>query len=427
VGLLSLAPFRYPRFRRFWIGACVSNIGTWMETVALGYYVVDQTRMAFWSATIAAAAFIPVALLSPVGGALADRRSRQAVLISALAVQTLLAGVVTALVATETATPAVIALLALGSGCAAAIGFPSYQSAFRHLVPAAELPAAIGLASAQWNLGRILGPVAAAVAIRLGGISWALAINTLTFFAVIGAVASVHLPRPEAGAGREPFRRALTGGWRYVRAEPGLRSSFSVMCINTLFAAPFIALIPAMAVKVLGGDESTTGFLVTAQGIGAVIAGGLVGGLVTRYGLRVTMVTAVSATTAALAAYGLAPNTLLMGLALGVLGFLYMVALSTFTTAAQQRAPDALLGRVLAVNNVVLGAFYPLGALVQGKLADLAGLRTTTVGAAVVMATVLAVGRLVRPGYTSALALPAAGMADNLNPRVEVDAAPPSG
>jgi MFS family permease len=423
VGLVSLSPFRYPRFRRFWIGACVSNIGTWMETVALGYYVVDRTQLAFWSAAIAAAAFIPVAVLSPVGGALADRRSRQAVLISTLAVQTVLAGVVTALVATDTASPALIALLALGSGCAAAIGFPSYQSAFRHLVPAAELPAAIGLASAQWNLGRILGPVAAAIAIRFGGISWALAINTLSFLAVIGAVASVHLPRPGPGAGREPFRRALTGGWRYVRAEAGLRASFSVMCLNTFLAAPFIALIPAMAVKVLGGDESTTGFLVTAQGVGAVIAGGLVGGLVTRYGLRLTMVAAVSATTAALAAYGLAPNVVAMGFALGVLGFLYMVALSTFTTAAQQRAPDALLGRVLAVNHVVLGAFYPLGALVQGKLADVAGLRATTVTAAVVMAAVLLAWRLLRPGYTSALAESVIGPAAP-EPQREVETSP---
>jgi MFS family permease len=427
VGLLSLAPFRYPRFRRFWLGACVSNIGTWMETVALGYYVVDRTGLAFWSAAIAAAAFIPVAVLSPVGGALADRRSRQAVLISTLVAQTVLAGVVTALVATETATPAILALLALGSGCAAAIGFPSYQSAFRHLVPPAELPAAIGLASAQWNLGRILGPVAAAVAIRVGGISWALGINTLSFFAVIAAVASVHLPRPEAGAGREPFRRALTGGWRYVRAEPGLRASFSVMCLNTLFAAPFIALIPAMAVKVLGGDESTTGFLVTAQGVGAVIAGGLVGGLVTRYGLRLTMVSAVSATTAALVAYGLAPNVLSMALALGVVGFLYMVALSTFTTAAQQRAPDALLGRVLAVNNVVLGVFYPLGALVQGKVADVAGLRATTVAGAVVMAAILLVWRVVRPGYTAPLGDAVEGSTLGHRPRVEVETSPPLG
>jgi MFS family permease len=406
VGLVTLAPLRHPPFRRFWIGAAVSNIGTWMETVALGYYVADQTRMAVWSAVIAAAAFIPIAVIGPIGGALADRRSRKTILLLALTAQTLIAAVVTALVAAEAATPGTIALLTLASGCAAAIGFPSYQASFRHLVPPDDLPAAIGLASAQWNLGRILGPVAAAVAISVGGITWALAVNTLSFLAVIGAVASVRLPRPALQTSVEPFRRAILGGWRHVRAEPGLRASFSIMCLNTLLAAPFIALVPAMAVKVLDGDETTTGLLVTAQGVGAVVAGATVGGLVARYGIRLTMVRAVGLTAPALAAYGLAPSVASMAAALAVVGFLYMLALSTFTTAAQQRSPDEVTGRVLAVNNAVLGALYPLGALVQGRLADAVGLRTTTVAAALILGAALGGLRLLRPGYTTALATP---------------------
>jgi predicted MFS family arabinose efflux permease len=406
VGLVTLAPLRHPPFRRFWIGAAVSNIGTWMETVALGYYVADQTRMAVWSAVIAAAAFIPIAVIGPIGGALADRRSRKTILLLALTAQTLIAAVVAALVAAEAATPGTIALLTLASGCAAAIGFPSYQASFRHLVPPEDLPAAIGLASAQWNLGRILGPVAAAVAISVGGIAWALVINTLSFLAVIGAVASVRLPRPALGRATEPFRRAILGGWRHVRAEPGLRATFSIMCLNTFLAAPFIALIPAMAVKVLDGDETTTGLLVTAQGVGAVLAGATVGGLVARYGIRLTMTRAVGLTAPALALYGVAPTLASMAAALAVVGFLYMLALSTFSTAAQQRSPDEVVGRVLAVNNAVLGALYPLGALVQGRLADTIGLRTTTVAAALLLAAALAGLQALRPGYTSPLATP---------------------
>ena len=400
---MSLAPLRHPPFRRFWIGAAVSNIGTWMETVALGYYVADQTRLAVWSAVIAAAGFVPIAVIGPIGGALADRRSRKTILLLALTAQTLIAGVLTALVAAEAAGPATIAVLTLGSGCAAAIGFPSYQASFRYLVPAEDLPAAIGLASAQWNLGRILGPVAAAVAIGVGGIEWALVVNTVSFLAVIGAVASVRLPGANPMAAAEPFRRALLGGWRYVRAEPGLRATFSIMCLNTLLAAPFIALIPAMAVKVLDGDETTTGVLVTAEGVGAVLAGATVGGLVARYGLRLTMLNAVSLSVPALIVYGLAPSTLAMAGALAVVGFLYMLALSTFTTAAQQRSPDELVGRVLAVNNAVLGALYPLGVLIQGRLGDVVGLRATTVAVALVMGAALVGVRALRPAYTAAL------------------------
>jgi MFS family permease len=406
VGLVSLAPLRHPPFRRFWIGAAVSNIGTWMETVALGYYVADQTHLAVWSAVIAAAGFVPIAVIGPIGGALADRRSRKTILLFALSAQTLIAAIVTVLVASDAASPAMIAVLILGSGCAAAIGFPSYQASFRHLVPPEDLPAAIGLASAQWNLGRILGPVAAAVAIGIGGIGWALVVNTLSFLAVIGAVASVALPGADPMAAIEPFRRAILGGWRYVRAEPGLRATFSIMCLNTLLAAPFIALIPAMAVKVLDGDEVTTGVLVTAQGVGAVVAGTIVGGLVARYGLRLTMLGAVAMTAPALVAYGLAPGTVSMAAALAVVGFTYMLALSTFSTAAQQRSPDLLVGRVLAVNNAVLGALYPLGALIQGRLGDLVGLRVTTVVAALLLGAALIGLRAFRPGYSAALGHP---------------------
>ena len=248
--------------------------------------------------------------------------------------------------------------------------------------------------------------MAAAVAIGLGSITWALAINTVSFLAAIAAVASVALPPPEPDAAHEPFRRALLGGWHRVRAEPGLRASFTLMCINTLVAAPFIALIPAMAVKVLDGDEATTGILVTAQGVGAVAAGAVMGGLVVRHGLRLTMVSAVAGTGPALIAYGLAPNLATMALALAALGFCYMVALSTFSTAAQQRSPDQVVGRVLAVNMAVLGALYPVGALIQGRIADAVGLRATTVASGIVLAVSLLFLRASRPGFTDPLAHP---------------------
>jgi len=120
------------------------------------------------------------------------------------------------------------------------------------------------------------------------------------------------------------------------------------------------------------------------------------------------MVRAVGLLAPSLAFYGLAPNVVTMAMALAVVGFLYMLALSTFTTVAQQRSPDELTGRVLAVNNAVLGALYPLGALLQGRIADVIGLRATTVAAAVALAAALVVVRAARPHFTSPLEHPVA-------------------
>ena len=114
----------------------------------------------------------------------------------------------------------------------------------------------------------------------------------------------------------------------------------------------------------------------------------------------------------ALAAYAYAPNRALSALALLVVGALYLGALSTFSTIAQLRAPASIRGRVVSVNTVILGALYPLGAVIQGKIADGIGLRATTFGAGAVMAATLVGTRLVRPGITSTLDTPLAEAPD---------------
>ncbi|MTA14238.1 MAG: MFS transporter, partial [Actinobacteria bacterium] len=195
----SLAPFRSRDFAIMWIGALVSNVGTWMETVALGYYVADTTGKASWSAVVAAAGFVPGAIVGPIGSAMADRLRRRRVLIVTNAVAGLIAAVLAVWVGTGDATPAGLALLAFVAGAVVMFGFPSFQVSLPDLVPRDQLVAAVGLSNAQWNLGRIIGPALAALAIAAGGIELALWCNAVSFLAVIGAVLLVRLPhRPGA-------------------------------------------------------------------------------------------------------------------------------------------------------------------------------------------------------------------------------------
>ncbi|MEO7398658.1 MAG: MFS transporter, partial [Ilumatobacteraceae bacterium] len=172
----SFAPFRHRAYLLVWIGAMISNVGTWMETTALSYYVAD-TSAASWSGVVAAAGFLPTALLSPVGGAWADRFDRRKILIVANLYSALVAVAVALLVSTGHATPLLLALFALLAGCGHALGFPAFQATLPDLVPPEQLVAAIGLSSTQWNLGRIIGPTAAGVAIWAGGVPAALWCN----------------------------------------------------------------------------------------------------------------------------------------------------------------------------------------------------------------------------------------------------------
>ncbi|HEX5616331.1 MAG TPA: MFS transporter [Acidimicrobiia bacterium] len=404
----SLAPFRHRTFAMFWTGAFVSNIGTWMETVAIGAYVTDLTGRAAWTGAVAAAGFVPIAVLSPVGGALADRLPRKAVLLTTTFVQLALAALLTVLFVLGEPSAPIVTLVVFGSGIASSIGFPAYQALLPDLVPAEDLPGAIGLSSAQWNLGRVIGPALAGIVIYYGSYAWALGVNAVSFLAVVAVLLTLTLPRPERPPDGEGLFASIRDGVRFVRREPGLRAMVTVMCVNTLLAAPFIALVPAMAIKVLDAGNAGVSVLVTAQGIGAVAMGVALGGLTATHGSRRVLMRALWCLPVALVAYAYAPNLALSALGLVFVGALYLAAFSTFTTIAQTRAPTRLRGRVLSVNMVVLGVLYPVGSLIQGRLADAIGLRLTTALAGVVMAATLFVMRVLRPDAADALDAPLA-------------------
>lgn len=398
----SLAPLRHRRYAAIWTGAFASNIGTWMETVAVGILVTSATGDATWAGLVAAAGFVPNALVGPLGGALADRIPRRRLLLSTTAVQLVLAGVLTILAATDAAEPGVVTLIVLASGCAGALGFPSYQALMPDLVPREELPGAIALGSAQWNLGRVIGPALAGLVIGVGGFEWAFAVNTVSFLAVIAAIAPLELPAPKPHGG-ESIRSSIASGIRFARDEPGIRAAMTYLALNSLLAAPFIALVPAVALKVFHNEDVGTSVLVTAQGIGAVLMALSLGGLAARHGPRRVLLGSLAALPGALVLYAIAPTLALGAVAIFVVGFFYLGCLSSFTTIAQLRAPNALRGRVMSALMVLLGVLYPLGAVIQGAVADKIGMRATTAGAAVLLALSLVAIRTLRPGFDRAM------------------------
>jgi MFS family permease len=369
-----------------------------METVAVGILVTTATGDAAWAGLVAAAGFVPNALVGPLGGALADRIPRRHLLLGTTAVQMVLAAVLTALAAFDAADPAVVTIIVLASGCAGALGFPSYQSLMPDLVPRDELPGAIALGSAQWNLGRVIGPALAGLVIGLGGFEWAFAVNTVSFLAVIVAIAPLRLPAPKPHSG-ESIRASIASGVRFSRSEPGIRAVMTYLALNSLLAAPFIALVPAVALKVFDNEDLGTSALITAQGLGAVLMALSLGGLVTRHGPRRVLLTSLTALPAALVLYALAPTLAFGVAAIFVVGFFYLGCLSSFTTIAQLRAPPEFRGRVMSALMVLLGLLYPLGAVVQGWVADEIGLRATTAGAAVLLGGAFLLIRVLRPGF----------------------------
>ncbi len=384
----SLAPFRSRNFRLMWSGALLSNIGTWMEAVGLSYHVAHTTGKASWSAIVGAAGFLPNGVLGPIGSAMADRWSRRRLLVVGNALSAVVAAILAVWVGGGTATPLGIAGLSFVAGCIGAFTFPSFQSTLPDLVEREHLVAGVGLSNAQWNLGRIIGPSLAAVAISIGGIGAALWCNSISFFAVIVAVALVKVPRRHGD--RRPIFGALADGIRFAIAHPVMRRMLVVMVLTIGIASPFIAFVSQMATNVLHGDARATSVLVTAQGIGAVTAAFTLGSVTKRFGVSTVMFGGVGLLCPALVAYGLASKLWLAAPMLMVIGLCYGYAFTSFASIAQQSAPDDMRGRVLAVNFLVLGVLFPAGTLIQGQIADAIGLRWTTAGSGLVLAVGLA-------------------------------------
>jgi len=399
----SLAPFRHRRFALLWTGAFVSNIGTWMETVGVGILVTTSTGKAGWTGIVAAAGFVPQALLAPIGGALADRVPRRTLLLCTTAAQTVFAAILTFLASIGTPSPGVVTLIVFGAGCASALGFPAFQALLPDLVPVEELPGAIALSSAQWNLGRVIGPALAGVVIGFGGYELAFSINTASFFAVLAVIASFTLP-PPSYHGDTSIVDAMREGMRFVRGDPALRFVVESLALNSLLAAPFIALIPAVALKVFHEEKLGTSVLVTAQGLGAVCMALSLGTLFARFGARRTLLGMLGLLPVGLLLYAYSPALAFAAVAIFAVGFFYMGCLSSFTTIAQLRAPAELRGRVVSVLMMLLGALYPIGAITQGAIADHIGLRATTAGAAVLLGVAFALRMLLRPHSADALA-----------------------
>ena len=274
------------------------------------------------------------------------------------------------------------------------------------LVPREELLAAASLNSAQFNVGRIIGPAAAGVTVVALGYGTAFVANAVSFLAVVIALFFIHVPGIVAGV-TAGLWTTMRNGARAARDDPGCRAAIGLIALVALLASPFIALVPAMARALTDGSKSAvasaTAVLTTAQGIGAVAGALAIAPLALRFGRGRVLVGQLVAVCVALVLYAFAPSLALAAVALAVVGAIYIGILSGLQTVVQLRAPAEYRGRILSLYLVALGCLYPIGALVQGPLADAIGLETVTTVTSAALLAILLVVRVRRPHVLAVL------------------------
>lgn len=401
----SLRPLRHRSFTLLWIAGFVSNVGSWMQTVAVGALVISDTGNANWAVLVAAAGFLPIGLLSPVGGALADRLPRRPVLAAGNLVAALTAAIIAVLVAAGRDGPGILVALVALQGSASALIGPFQQAILPDLVPRTDFLAAISLNSAQFNLGRIVGPAMAAATVAAFGYPAAFVANAVSFLAVVAVLPFIRLAPPSGGSAG--LGESLRSGFAAARDEPACRAAIVTIAAVAFVASPFIALVPVMAHHLDGGGKTavaqTTGLLTTAQGIGAVAGALLIAPLANRIGRGRVLASAMVALPVTLSVYATSRTPWWGAVSLFAVGLIYIGVLSGLSTVVQLRAPQEFRGRVLSLFLVALGVAYPLGALAEGPVITRVGIGWTTAGTAMLLSLIMASVVVLRPAFVRAL------------------------
>jgi MFS family permease len=391
---------RYPMFRRMFVGAFLSNIGTWMQNVVLGALAYDLTESSTFVGVMIFAQLGPMLLLSTVGGVLADRVDRRRLLIAATGSQVITGLVLAVVVLPDEPSKALLIAVVFAMGVAQAIYAPTYTSLLPQLVERRHLAGAVSLNSASMNTSRVIGPVLGALLDSLVGAPAVFGVNALSYLFVVWALRGVTLPPPANGGEAARGLRALGDGFRIVRRHRVLGPALATIATLSLISLPFIGQFPAVAERNLGIDERSTtyGLLYAAFGIGAVL-GALSIGTVFKHLPRVRLVRlGLAGFAVALAVLALLRGPIPAFPVLTFLGFSYIGAVTSLMTLVQESCEEHTRGRVMALWVMGWGGTVPVGNLIAGPLIELTSITTVMlVGAAWAVALSAYVRRMRHP------------------------------
>lgn len=369
-----------PEFRRFWIGALVSNSGSWMQNVSVPFVLYQMTESATWVGVASFAQFFPAVLAGPLGGSIADRFPRRSVLLVAQAAMAAVALALWALWSSGAAAPWSLTVLVALLGATSGVAIGSWQAFVSELVPRDLLLNAVTLNSAQFNGARAFGPALGGLVLATLGPSGAFALNALSFVAVLAALASIP-GRPAAidpATERSSVLAETTETIGYISRMPGIAACVLVVASIGFLGSPVFPLLAVFADEVFAVSDSLYGLLGAALGIGGVLATPFVAGRGSGL-LRSTLVGRGLAVYAlSLVAFALSPVFPMAVVSLAVAGGAYLAVASTLNTTIQIQVAEERRGKVLALYVMGLTSSYPIGSLVQGAIADLVGVRAVT-------------------------------------------------
>ncbi|MGD0286544.1 MAG: MFS transporter [Acidimicrobiales bacterium] len=373
IGRRTFSALSVPNYRRYFFGQSVSLVGTWMQTVAQSWLVYTLTHSATALGFVVALQTLPVLVIGPYGGVIADRADKRRLMIVLQSLMGLQALVLGLLAVAHVVRFWELCVLAVVLGLNNTFENPARQSFVLEMVGAGELRNAVSLNSTMVNVARAIGPAIAGLLIATVSESVCFLINAVSFVAVVYSLVSMDTG---ALSPTEPTGRAkgqLRDGFRYVRREPRLGAPLLMMAIVGMLAYEFQVTLPVVAKQTFHGGSATYGFLTAAMGVGAVL-GGLVTAARGRTGLRhFTLAGLMFGVAIGLAAF--APVLAVELVALAAVGWASVTFIATGNTTLQLQAEPTMRGRVMSLWAVAFQGTTPIGGPLIGWVVAMASAR----------------------------------------------------
>jgi MFS family permease len=361
---------RHRNFQLFFSGQLISLVGTWMDTVAESWLVYRLSHSSLLLGLAAFAGQIPIFLLAPLGGVVADHMNRRKIVIATQASSMVLASILAFLTLTNRITVIEVIVLASLMGMVNAFDIPARQAFLVEMVGREDLMNAIALNSSMFNGARVIGPSIAGLLVASIGEGWCFFANAVSYIAVIAGllmmrIENAHVPR-RAGS---PLEQILEG-FRFVASTAPIRSILLLVGLVSVVGMPYSVLMPVFAQKILHGNARTLGVLMGATGVGALCGALSLASRKGVQGLGKYIFLTCGGFGASLILFSLSRWYPLSVLLLVPVGFCMMLQMAVSNTLIQAMVPDDLRGRTMAAYSMVFMGMAPIGALLAGAAAD---------------------------------------------------------
>jgi MFS family permease len=404
----TFSSLKIRNYRYYFAGQSLSMIGTWMQSITQSWLVFTMTHSGTDVGLITAVQTLPVLLLGPIGGTIADRFGKYRILFWTQGLAGVQAGILAALALTGHLQLWELFVIAGSLGCINMIDNPTRQTFIVEMVGRDELINAVTLNSVMVNVARAIGPAAAGLLIAGVGSGWCFFINAISFVFVLAGLKAIHKDELTFTPRASQAKGQLVEGFRYVARRPILRNALIMMALVGCLTYEFQTTIPLIAGNTFHGNSATYGFLTACMGVGAVIGGLVAAGRQGRSPRR--MVNTLIAFSVALFAATLAPSLWFEAVALMFCGAGMVTFLALGNTTLQLESAPEMRGRVMSLWSVSFLGTTPIGGPLVGFVAGNLGARY---GLGIGAATALLVGifglRAIRHPSPSAAAPPGPG------------------